>query len=230
MALSVVAALTACGGGGGGPEAPAVTVFPVQQALTYAYTHGLQATLNVTGTATGSGLTLPITGSLTFTQGIATPTTFNNTPAFQASTTINGTLTISGTSQGLNSSSTDYLTSAYAPLGSSSPGDYCVATPPGSYPATASAGQSGNVVTFNCFTDSTMNVATGSSTMSYVTSIGRFYNTLDVKLIQNLFDSSHQPAGFGALTYTITGTGIPSLTGFEMNATASGVTISIVAQ
>jgi hypothetical protein len=228
--MGAIAALTACGGGGGGPSAPAVTVFPVQQALTYAYTHGLQATLNVTGTATASGETLPITGSLTFTQGSATPTTFNNTSAYQSTTTINGNLTIRETSQPLTSSSTDYLTSAYAPLGSYSPGDYCVATPPGSYPVTASAGQSGNVVTFNCFNDSTMNFAVGSSTTSYVTSIGSSYNTLDVKLISNLYNSSNQLTGSGATTYTITGTGIPSLTRFEMYSTSSGVTMSIIAQ
>ena len=230
LLLSVAAALTGCGGGGGGAVTPAVTVFPVQQALTYAYTNGLQNTLNVTGTASGSGQTLPVTGSMTFTQGKATSTTFNSTTAFQSTATISATLTINGQPLPLNSSGTAYLTSAYAPLGYYSPGDYCVATPPGSYPATASAGETGSVATFNCFADSTKNVAVGSETISYVTSAGSSANTLDVKLITNIYNAAHQLTGSGATIYTITGAGIPSLTRFEMVTTTSGVTVSIVAQ
>src|SRR5471032_1949702 len=100
--------LAACGGGGGGgtsapnTSAPVViTSFPVQQALGYAYTHGLQSSLTITGTTSNGSTVIPLTGTLTYTLGAATNPTFNGVAALQATETISGTLSGAGTTQPL---------------------------------------------------------------------------------------------------------------------------------
>jgi hypothetical protein len=226
---AAVAFFAGCGGGGDSAP-PAVTNFPIQSALTYAYTNGLQSTLNVTGSASDGTYTVPITGFLTFTIGKATSTTFNGTAALQTTETVNGTLTIDGVSEPLNTFSTSYLNLSYSPLAYSTEGSYCEAVLPIVYPVTASAGQTGDLGNFNCYTDSSKTVFIGTETEKYVTSAGSTYNTLDVKIITNMYDPSNNPAGSGSLTYTVTSEGIPRLTQFAMTATESGITINITAQ
>ena len=88
-AIALTTSLVACGGGGS--DGPPVTAVPVKQAITYGYTNGMQKTLNVTGTATSGSTSMPITGTLTFTLGKASSTTFNGVPAMQATSTVSPT-------------------------------------------------------------------------------------------------------------------------------------------
>lgn len=228
---SAMAVLVGCGGGGGGggDAPPAVTIFPVQDALTYAYTNGLQSNLNVTGSASDGVTTYPVTGTMTFTLGAATSTTFNGTAARQTTETVSGTLTISGLTDSLNIFSTSYLNLSYEPLAYSTTGSYCEAASPIVYPDTASAGQSGNLGVFTCYTDSTKTSMTGSETESYVAKAGSTYNTLDITIITTMYDPLNNPMGTGSVTYTVTSGGIPSLTKFVMSTTESGITINLTA-
>lgn len=226
---SVMALLAGCGGGGDAAP-PAVTIYPIQDALTYAYTNGLQSTLNVTGSASDGISTYPVTGALTFTLGAATSTTFNGTAALQTTETVSGTLTIEGQSAPLDSFSTSYLNLSYEPLAYSTTGSYCEAASPIVYPETASVGQSGSLGVFTCYTDSTKAVLTGSETETYIAAAGSTYNTLDMTIITNMYDPVNNLIGTGSVTYTITSGGIPSLTQFMMSTTDSGITINITAQ
>ncbi|WP_296162314.1 hypothetical protein [Rhodoferax sp.] len=226
---SAMALLAGCGGGGDALP-PAVTSFPVQDALIYAYTNGLQSTLNVTGSAIDGVNTYPVTGSLTITLGAGTSTTFNGTVAVQTTETVNGTLTIAGQSAPLNSFSTSYLNFSYEPLAYSTTGSYCEAASPVVYPDTASVGQSGNLGVFTCYTDSTKAILTGRETGTYLATAGSSYNTLDMTITTNIYDALGALAGTGSMTYTITGGGIPSLTQFNMSTTDSGITINITAK
>ena len=226
---SAMAFLVGCGGGGDA-AVPAVTIFPVQDALTYAYTNGLQSTLNVTGSASDGISTYPVTGALTFTLGAATNTTFNGTAALQTTVTVSGTLIIEGQSAPLDSFSTSYLNLSYQPLAYSTTGSYCEAASPIVYPETASVGQSGNLGVFTCYTDSTKAILTGSETETYLATAGSTYNTLDMRITTNMFDPLNNLIGTGSVTYTITSGGVPSLTQFVMSTTDAGITINITAQ
>lgn len=226
---SAMALLVGCGGGGGDAPPP-VTSFPVQDALTYAYTNGLQNTLNVTGNATDGFDTYPITGTLTFTLGAATSITFNGTAALQTTETVSGFLTIEGLSTPMNTFATSYLNLSYEPLAYSSTGSYCEAASPVVYPETASVGQSGDLGVFTCYTDSTKAVLTGSETETYLATAGSTYNTLDMTITTKIYGPLANPLESGSVTYTITGGGIPSLTRFVMSTTVEGITIDIIAQ
>lgn len=226
---SAVALLVGCGGGGGDAP-PAVTSFPVQDALTYAYTNGLQNTLNVTGSASDGINTYAVAGSLTFIISAATNTTFYGTAALQTTETVNGALTIADQSAPLYSFSTQYMNLSYQLLAYSTTGSYCEATSPVVYPKTASAGQSGNLGVFNCYTDNTKTVFVGSETETYLATAGSTYNTLDMTIITNMFDPLNNPLGMGSVTYTITIGGIPNLTKFAMSTTDAGITINITAK
>lgn len=223
-----MAVLVGCGGGGGDAP-PAVTIFPVQDALTYAYTNGLRSTLNVTGSASDGVNTYPVTGSLTFILGAATSTLFNNTAVLQTTETVSGTLTIDGRSELLNSFSTSYLNFSYQPLAYSTAGIYCEAASPIFYPDIASAGQSGALGVFNCYTDSTKAILTGSETETYLATVGSSYNTLDMTITTTMYDAVNIPVGTGSLTYTLTSDAMPRLTKFVMSTTENGITINITA-
>ena len=221
-----VAVLVGCGGG---DTPPAVTVFPVQDALTYAYTNGLQSTLNVTGSASDGVITYPLTGSLRFVLGAATSTTFNSTAALQTTETVSGTLIIDGLAEPLNSFSTSYLNLSYQPLAYSTTESYCEAASPIVYPETASAGQSGKLGVFNCYTDATKAILTGSEVETYLATAGSTYNTLDITITTNMYDTVNMPVGTGSLTYTLTSDAIPRLTKFVMSTTENGILINITA-
>jgi len=230
IVFSAIAFLVGCGGGGGDAPPPAVTTFPVQSALTYAYTNGIRSTLNVTGMATDGTVTAPITGSLTITLSPATSTTFNGAAALQTTETLNGMLTIGGFSEPLNSLGTAYLNLSYSPMAFSTDGSYCEATAPVVYPVTATAGQSGDLGNFNCYTDNTKTIFVGTEKETYITTAGSTFNTLDVKLITNVYDTSNTLIVSGGITYTITSGGIPSISEFDTQATENGITISITAK
>jgi len=232
--VSSVLLITACGGGGGSgggsATTPTTTVFPVLQALTYAYTNGLQNTLNVTGTANGGSGNIPVTGTGTFTIGKIQPGfVFNGVGAYQTTTTISGSVTLNGTTVPTNSSVAGYLNQQFQALGEDSVGNYCVATTPWTYPATATVGQTGTLGTENCYTDSTKRISVGSQTASYVTTAGP-NNTLNVQIITNIYTTSNTLKSSGSTTYNVTPTGMPSLVGLVISQTTSGVTLNLTYQ
>jgi len=235
IAVGLTFLLAACGGGGGKagtadtPLPPAATAasFPIQTALVYAFSNNLPKTLNVTGTATSGGNSLPISGSLTLGTGTTTSTTFNNAPALQVTQTLAGSLTINGQQVSLSSNDYVLLNSSYAELGSISDGSYCVVTSGGTFPVTLSAGQSGNISTFNCYTDSSKTVANGSVTESYIARAGSVANTLDFQLTDILYDATGKPTSTQSTTYNITSAGVPSVSQFAVQYTENGIAITI---
>src|SRR5471032_285131 len=239
VAVAVASLLAACGGGGGAAgtadtSLPAAGSFPIQTALSYVFTHGLQKTLNVTGTAgTGANL-LPITGSVTFSSGTASSVTFNNAAAQQVTQTLVGSLTIAGQSTPLSTTSLIELTASYAELGTTGSGagsnDYCVVSSCGTFPANVSAGQSGSISTFSCYTDSSKSVPTGTATETYVARAGSAANTLDFQIIDTVYDTSNKQVDTQSTTYNVTSAGVPSVTQVNVEGTQNGVTVTITGQ
>jgi hypothetical protein len=238
MAVAGVLAVTlsACGGGGGGTSntttgATLVTSsFPVQQALAYAFTHGLQSQLTITGTASNAGTVYPVTGTLTYTLGAAVNATFNGATALQSTETINGTISINSMSQPLSISSPLYMNSQYAPIGSNVPGSYCVASGTTGYPATATSGQTGEIASFNCYSDSTKVTLVSTQKITFVTTAGNDSNSLNFQMLSNVYDTANKLQSSATTTYAISTAGIPTLSRVQLSGTASGVTINIDAK
>src|SRR5471030_1248944 len=233
VAVGLTFLLAACGGGGGKPGTadtplpPPMASFPIQTALVYAFSNNLPKTLNVTGTAASGGNSLPISGSLTLGTGTTTSTTFNNAPALQVTQTLAGSLSINGQQVPLSSNNYVLFNSSYAELGSLNDGSYCVVTSGGTFPVTLSAGQSGNISTFNCYTDSSKTVANGSVTESYIARAGSVANTLDFQLTDILYDATGKPTSTQSTTYNITSAGVPSVSQFAVQYTENGIAITI---
>ena len=233
IAATLAATLSACGGGGGSaPNStagynPAVSGFPIQQALTYAFTHGLQANLVIGGTATYGAASYPLSGSLTYTVSGATNATFEGAAALKSTESLNATISINGQSQPLTMNSPLYLNMQYAPIGSTDDGSYCVAAGTPVYPVTAVAGQSGDIVTMNCYTDSTKRTLIDVAKMSYVTTAGSDANSINFQMITTDYGLTSTPQSTTSITFTITAAGIPTLTRVQGTQVDSGVTVNL---
>ena len=239
ISAMLAATLSACGGGGGSGGAsstaidttPVTTSFPVQQALTYAFTHGMQSpTLTITGSTTNGALSYTLSGTLTYTLSTATSATFEGAAALQSTETINGTITANGTSQPLSVTGTLFLNPQYVPIGANSSNNYCVATGTPNYPATASAGQSGDIVTMNCYADSTKRSLVNVEKLSYVTTAGSEANTLNFQMVTTDYGLTGTPVTSSSTTYTISAAGIPKLTRVQISGTEDGITINLDAK
>lgn len=231
MAGLLAASLSACGGGGSTATAtPAPANFPVQQALAYAFTHGLQATLNITGSANNGTVVYPLSGSLTYTLSAATSVTFEGAAAFQSIEAVSGTLSANGISQPLAVSTPLLVNAQYAPIGSDEAGNYCVASTTSAYPATASAGQAGDIVAMNCYTDRTKNTLTSTEKITYSTAAGSDANSLDFQMISSVYDLSSKLLSTGTTTYSISSAGIPKLTRVQISQTEDGIATNVDAK
>lgn len=235
LGATLAAILSACGGGGGGSNTtydttPATTSFPVQQALTYAFTHGLQATLAISGNATQGTTSYALSGTLSYSLGIATSTTFEGATVSQSAETLAATISANGISQPLNVSDTVFLNAQYVPVGSRSPTSYCVAAATANYPANASAGQSGDIVTMNCYADSTKRTLVDIEKLSYVTTAGSEANTLNFQLVTTDYGLTNTPVSSNTVTYTISANGVPKLTRVQLTGTESGISINLDAK
>ncbi|MBW4047298.1 MAG: hypothetical protein HIU89_04995 [Proteobacteria bacterium] len=187
MALS--ASLSACGGGGG---AGTTLSFPLQTAVVNLYSTGYQKTAVVSGTALISGLSIPVSGAVTLTRTpAANPTTFEGQDALVATTSVAGSITVGSQTLSMDSSTQGYLSPTYAPLGYAGNGQYCVATTASSYPSTVTIGQTGPIVSYNCYTDSTKTTPTGSESLSFAVAPGPSNSTATVSLIDTFVDFSN---------------------------------------
>ena len=188
MALSAI--LSACGGGGGGGET--TLSFPLQTAVANLYSTGYLKTAVVSGTALVSGVQYPVSGAVTLIlTPAANPTIFEGQNALVATTSVVGSITVIGQTLSISSSSQGYLSPAYEPLGYAGNGQYCVAPAPGWYPTTVIVGQTGPVVSYNCYTDSTMTMPTGSESLSFAVGPGPTLSTATVSLIDTFVDLSN---------------------------------------
>lgn len=237
LVATLAATLSACGGGGGGGTSntaidatPVTTSFPVQQALTYVFTHGMQATLTISGSTTKGSLSYPLSGSLTYALGVATSAMFDGAVALQSAETLNGTLLANGTSQPLTVTGSLFLNAQYAPIGETTSDSYCVATNTPSYPATATAGQSGDIVTMNCYADGTKRTLVNVEKVTYVTTAGSEANTLNFQMVTTDYGLTNAPVSTASTTYTISAAGIPKLTRVQLSGAQDGITFSLDAK
>ncbi len=222
--------LAACGGGGAAVAPPVITSFPVQQALGYAYTHGLQSNLTITGSTSNGSTVIPVTGSLTYTLGVAVSATFNGAAALQATETISGSLSAAGMSQPLTISGQLYVNAQYAPVGSTEPDSYCVATSSPGYPVSATAGQSGDIASFSCYTDSSLRTLVNTQKITYVTSAGSDSGSLNFQMVSKVFDASNKAGATTTTTYTVSAAGMPKLSRVQMSGTENGISVDIDAK
>lgn len=187
MALS--ASLSACGGGGGGET---TLWFPLETAVVNLYSTGYQKTAAVSGTALVSGLSIPVSGTVTLTlTPAANPTIFEGQDALVATTSVAGSITVGSQTVSMDSSTVGYLSPTYGPLGYAGNGQYCVAAVAGSYPSTVTIGQTGPIVSYNCYTDSTKTTPTGSESLSFAVAPGPSLSTATVSLIDTFVDLSN---------------------------------------
>jgi hypothetical protein len=227
--LPIVLLLAACGGGGGSSSTPAANVsYPLLQAMQYALAHGLQNTLPASGTAVSNNVSYPVSGSLTLTSSTGSNTTFNNIAnSIQTVDTVSGNLIINSINVPFNSTGTSYYNSNYQPFGDVTSGRYCVSSSPGSYPTTATAGMTGSLTTYNCYSDSTKTTLVGTNVDSYVTTANANGN-LNLQVLTHMYDATNVQIATGSTTYQISPSGIPTLTGLQMLEVSNGITISLV--
>lgn len=234
LAAMLAATLSACGGGGSSNSSTSPTTvtssFPVQQALTYAFTHGMQANLSVTGTATSGSTSYPVTGTLSYALGMVSNTTFEGAAAQQATEDLSANISVNGMSQPSSISSKLIVNAQYAPIGALSPDSYCVATGTPAYPATATVGQSGDIVTMNCYADSTKRTLVDVEKLTYVAVAGSDANTLNFQMVTTDYGLTSTPQSSNTVTYAISTAGVPKLVRVQFTEIESGVTVTVDAK
>jgi hypothetical protein len=165
--IGTLALMTACGGGGGGGAAAPVAsteAFPFTTAIANFVTTSSSNNYSITGTVNG----VAVTGSGTVTFGNVSSGTFEGAAAQQRTTTATGSITVSGTTVPLNSSSVDWFDSNNVPLGESGGDDYIVVTGTPTIPATVRVNDTGSLYTANRYADSTKAALRGTLTVTYV--------------------------------------------------------------
>jgi hypothetical protein len=164
-----LAALQACGGGGGSDAPPAGTGSQVSVPLSLAMANYVKdpqsAQVSITGTANG----FAVTGSATVSESAGTPTVFEGVSGFQKALAATITVTANGQTRSRATSGFGYYDSNFRVLGSNVFGvDYCVTTSSTALPALATAGDSGSWYVSDCYTDSSKAVRSSTITTTYV--------------------------------------------------------------
>jgi hypothetical protein len=99
--VGLTALLVACGGGGGGSgtasSVSSTNSFSFAAANANRINNGLTHNFTLTGTQVVGGVTYNVTGSGTVTESPASSSFFNNQVALLNTQTINGTITVNGT-------------------------------------------------------------------------------------------------------------------------------------
>jgi len=229
FAAATVLTVTACGGGGGGDSTPTPPAsVALAQALRTVETTGIQKTFNITGSAISGGQSFDVTGSLQLSaSGYNTPTTFEGQPALSETSTVNGTLNVNGQALPLASTSQNFVTSNYVPLGFAAAGFYCVVTSSTPLPATASVGTVGTYFTAACYTDSTKAVPVGTETDTYAVSAGTTSSNLTATTISTLVDLNNVQIASEQHAYLIDTAGGVTFRSIALTMTDSGVVLNV---
>ncbi len=229
LALLSSLVLAGCGGGGGTSLPPAGTTFPLQSAMAALLTAGAARTASVSGTALYQGVSVPIGGSVTLSilplSQATTP--FNAQPALFATLGVTGTVSVASQTLSIASSQQSYFNTALQPLGYASSQAYCVARTPGIYPATVQLGDSGGIVDYDCYSDSTMAVPIGSETLSFQVGPGTSSSTVTVSLIDTATTSGGQTSSSETDNYLLGTDGTFSLSSASLSMTDSGVLLNM---
>jgi hypothetical protein len=206
LGLTLILAISACGGGGGGSP---TSTGPVASTETFqlrtAYVNYVTETRSLPFTVTGTTSGYSVTGSGTATQGSLTSATFESQAAQQKTTTVTGSITANGTNVPLSSSSTTYVDSNYNPLGSNDT-DYTVVNSGASIPATARVNDTGTWYSTIRYASSTKATQRGTGTVSYVLEPDTASTAL-LKIILVERDNSSNETYRSAVTFRMTPAG-----------------------
>lgn len=229
---SASALLSACGGGGGASSAdsPAQTqAFALAAPVKQTHSGALQMSGNITGTATYQGQTFTLSGTMSMSSSAATlATQFNGQPAMQGGLNLIGSLSINGQTSPFSSSSNYYETADGIPLGSSSSTDYCVVssyTPP---PSTATLGAAGQVMSMNCYSDSSKTLASGTQIESYTLNAGTSPGTAILSVTDIELNPAGQQTSLSRIDFLIDANGNATLQQLSTSGVIDGVTVSFV--
>jgi hypothetical protein len=201
FSIALISLLSACGGGGGGggddnhPSTPASAVFPIAQAYANQLINGFSNNVKITGKVSGHSFT----GSGIISVSPATAGAFENQTGLLANiVSINGTVTVSGTTESISSSVTSYSDSNYLPLGSidADDGTYSVVTSSSALPTAAHVNDTGSVSSATTYTDSTKATVVGFTVSTFVVDSGT-----ETSVIFHLIDKHYD--GSNALVETV---------------------------
>ena len=222
-------ALAACGGGGSDSPAPstsAATTFPLAAAMANLLKEGKATAFTVTGTASGNGQVVAVSGSGTSIES-NTAGTFSGVAALVKSIRVTGTLEARGTAISLgDTTTTQYFDSNYKPLGVLSPLGYCVNSAQTALPATVRIGDTGEYYTSTCYTNSAKTTLIGTSKVSYALESA----TETTAIFRLLFKSVTAGTSIAPVTsnYVISTNGNLVRGDSPLLLTVSGVTLDLV--
>ena len=169
IAIACSTILFGCGGGGGGGSTTAPA--PVASTAMFQILPEIANDFNSVGTKpfsiTGTRAGVPVTGNGTVTSGSISATVFEGVTALKKSQTVSATITVSGTSIPISSTTTVYVDSSYKPLGSVDSSEYSVLVGALTIPSTAKVYDTGTAYTMNRYSDSSKVTRVGSKAVTY---------------------------------------------------------------
>jgi hypothetical protein len=232
---AAVLAATACGGGGGVIWRDHADSVPLAQPLKGLQMSGFQKAFSVTGTLRQGSQPMTVTGSVQFAvSGYNTATTFNGQSALSSTTTINGTLDANGQAIPVAITGQSFVARNHAPLGSQSPGQYCVVTSWAALPASIDFDAAMPFDKSACYADSTMAMPVGHDTIDYYTDFGTGSFNLTVLQVEKFVAASYGQQAFAGITYLEIGflvdiSGGVTFKSFDLSATVDGIDLSLTA-
>jgi hypothetical protein len=237
-ATALALVLTACGGGsgngdlsGGGSSGGGKSQgFNLQTGIANMVSHGLAASVTLSGTVVVNGTSTAVTGSGNYTLSAgAGGATFNGTTGTTTQTqALVGTVTASGQTLQINQSVTDYYaTSNNDFLGETSSSEYDVAQAPFQYPTTVSGGESGTLGTLLRYSDSTMSKSLGSAQTTYTTTSTQ-NGPLGVTITTKIYNTTNTLQETDVTNYTLSTSNV--ITFVSSTAQQTGGTITATAQ
>lgn len=174
LAVCFAVFLTACGGGGGGYQAPVqmppqTANFDMQAGMAEMVADGLNSNVTLSGTVMINGVSTQFTGSGSFKRSPAISATFNGNPALSQTTTVSASIMAAGQTSSYSTSVTDYYASNGSAFLGELSSEYDVAQSPIVFPTMIMGGSSGTLGILSRYTDSTMSVSLGTVQVSYST-------------------------------------------------------------
>lgn len=201
IALSALLALAGCGGGGSSGPVVSTETFQLRTAYVNYITDTRSLPFTVSGTVSGT----TVTGSGTLTSGTLASTTFENQPALAKTTTVTGTLSASGQTAPLATTTTAYVDSNYNPLGFNAT-DYTVITGSSAIPTTARINDTATWYSAIRYSSSSKTLRRGTTTASFVLEPDTASTAL-LKIIEIQKDTSNAVTSTATTTFRMTPAG-----------------------
>jgi hypothetical protein len=222
--------VSACGGSGNGAVGPPGGSYDLQTAMAAFVKTSTSVPVNLSGSVTANGTSVPFTGTGTLKQSAGVAGTFNGAPALLQTTSISGTVTAAGQSAPYSTSVVDaYDGSTAAILGESQSSEFDVASAPIMIPS--AVGTSAMVLgTLSRYADSTQSVVLGTTQISVAVT----QSPVDpgsqevVQFTFKIYDTSQTLAETDTESHFLTADGVLSFDTGTAN-TASG-TVTVTAQ